>query len=553
MTIKQFKFKKTDNIGAVSAEQDSEFLSNCFVDTGDLAVLADIRDPRQILLGRAGAGKTALLEQLKTEFGDQVITIEPENLALTYISNSTILQFFSGLGVNLDPFFKLLWRHVLTVEILKRHFSKTESNGEASFLIRLKQMFSGESLKEREAKEAIQYLQDWGENFWKETEFRVKEISKRLENSLNSEIAAELGVTGSKAKGAIKSGEKLSEEQKSQLVKRGQEIVSKAQVQDLHKVIKLLDVVLSNKHKQYYVIVDSLDENWVEEKLRYRLIMALILTSRDFYKVNNAKVIIALRRDLIERVFKLTRDSGFQEEKFQSLYLPLKWTKKDLVSVLDKRVNYLVARRYTKQSISHIELLPKQYHKIPITEYICRITERPRDIVSFFNSCILAGVELSRLKSSEFKNAEGEYSRSRLRALGDEWNSSFPALIKFTKIFQRRPPSFKLESILDNEIQELCLDVAADNPAGQGVLQQYAMKVVDLVTSAKEFKILLAKVYFRVGLVGLKTSSYESEFWIDERGTGLASAEIDLDTNLIVHPMYHRALGLDLSKGKKTK
>jgi hypothetical protein len=77
------------------------------------------------------------------------------------------------------------------------------------------------------------------------------------------------------------------------------------------------------------------------------------------------------------------------------------------------------------------------------------------------------------------------------------------------------------------------------------------MKVVDLVTSAKEFKIFLAKVYFRVGLIGLKTSSYETDFWVDERGTGLATAEIDLQTNLIVHPMYHRSLGIDTSKRKK--
>ena len=309
--------------------------------------------------------------------------------------------------------------------------------------------------------------------------------------------------------------------------------------------------MLSNKHKQYFIVVDSLDENWVEESLRYRLIMALILTSRDFYKVKNAKVIVALRRDLVERVFKLTRESGFQEEKFQSLYVPLKWSKEDLIKVLDTRISYLVSRRYTKQTVTHLDLLPKSYRRTPITDYLCRIVERPRDVVAFFNFCILEGANSSRLKTAEIKNAEGEYSRSRLRALGDEWNSNFPALIKFTKVFQRKPNSFKLETITDGEIEELCLSVAAENPSGQGVLQQNAMKVVDLVITAKEFKILLARVYYRVGLIGLKTSSYESEFWADELGRSLASAEIDIQTNIIVHPMYHRALGVDISKKKK--
>ena len=51
---------------------------------------------------------------------DNVIEVQPESLALAYISNSTILQFVHDLGVNLNIFFRLLWRHVFTVEILSR-------------------------------------------------------------------------------------------------------------------------------------------------------------------------------------------------------------------------------------------------------------------------------------------------------------------------------------------------------------------------------------------------------------------------------------------------
>jgi len=551
MSPGNFKFIKTDHIGAASAEQDHEFLKRCFINTGELEVIENMKDHRQILLGRAGSGKTALIQQLVWNHGEKVIKIEPENLALTYISNSTILQFFSELGVNLDPFFKLLWRHVLTIEILNRHFSLNEPIAKKNSLInRLKNMFSGNSRSDKQISDAIEYLQEWGESFWEETEFRVKEISKRLENSLNAEIAAQLKIPTSNVKSAIRGDEKITEEQKAQLIKKGQDIVSKAQVQDLTKVITLLDKVLSNKQKQYFIVIDELDENWVEEKLRYRLIMALIQTSRDFYKVKNAKVIIAIRRDLIERVFKLTRESGFQEEKFQSLYIPLTWDADNLINLLDQRVGYLVSRRYTKKPVLHKDLLPKNYKKKPITEYIKKITSRPRDIISLFNFCILAGTNTTKLKSPEFKQAEGEYSRSRLRALGDEWNASFPALLKFIKIFQRKSPSFKISNIDDKEIENLVLTICAKNPGGRGILQQKAMNVVDTVITPSDFKIYLMQIYFRVGLVGLKTKSYESEFWVNELGRSLATAEVDLDTSVIVHPMYYRSLGIDQSKIK---
>ena len=76
--------------------------------------------------------------------------------------------------------------------------------------------------------------------------------------------------------------------------------------------------------------------------------MALIQNARDFIKVKNAKLIVALRRDLIERVFRITRESGFQEEKYQSFYLPLTWSKAQILEVLDRRINQLVKRAYTK-------------------------------------------------------------------------------------------------------------------------------------------------------------------------------------------------------------
>jgi hypothetical protein len=132
----RFVFRKHASIGAAAAEEDSQFLSNCFVDTGDLEPLLDCSDRRRIILGRTGAGKSALINRLVEE--SSAIVINPESLAFNYLTNSTILQFFLQAGVKLDLFFKLLWRHVFTIELLKSRYDLRSTSDTQSFLDRIK-------------------------------------------------------------------------------------------------------------------------------------------------------------------------------------------------------------------------------------------------------------------------------------------------------------------------------------------------------------------------------------------------------------------------------
>ena len=187
-----FRFRKTDTIGATSAEDDTEFLRDCFVETDDFEVLKDIDDIRQIVLGRTGAGKSALFERLKHEDPERVIAIEPHRLALNYVSNSSVLKYFSDLGVNMDPFHKLLWRHVLTVEILRRHFEPLLSQEQSRFWDMLIETFKRPTRQDERARKCIEYLRRWGDKFWLETEYRVKEITKKMESDLRHESGLDL-------------------------------------------------------------------------------------------------------------------------------------------------------------------------------------------------------------------------------------------------------------------------------------------------------------------------------------------------------------------------
>lgn len=542
----EFKFRKLDIVGFASAEDDLSFLKTCFVETDEYRALKDQEDLRQIVLGRTGSGKSALFERLKMDEPDRVISLEPHDLALTHISNSTIIRYLSSLQVNLDPFYKLLWRHVLTVEILKKHFEQqVTSDSRWQQWSSLFQRFQGSSMRDKEARQAIEYLRRWGEKFWVETEYRVKEITTTLEKNIEAGLKAHLP----NIHASSDLTKNLTEEEKSEIVNRSQHIVSEAQVQDLNKTIKLLEGVLSDRQKSYYVIIDRLDEQWVEEKLRYRLIMALMDSIKEITHVPNVKILLAIRRDLIDRVFRLARSSGFQEEKYQSLYLPLSWSPDGILELLDKRVGALVARRYqTTRNVTHRDLLPRQVEGSSIREFVTRRAARPRDVISFFNKCIEAAEGRPKLNKDSLKHAEGEYSRQRLRALADEWNAHFPGLLDFTEVLKSQPSSFSLNQIQYNAIADMCLKSAIEHPTAQGVLRENASKVSDALISVEDFKRTLFMIFYRIGLVGLKLETYQTASWNDESGQMVSPSEIDDTTSVVIHTTYHRALGIKPSK-----
>jgi len=81
-----FKFRRNDRIGSAAAEDDHDFLSTCFVDTGDLDILQGMNDNRQIIVGRTGTGKSALITKQKVTH----LELLPKKLGKTPITDYII-------------------------------------------------------------------------------------------------------------------------------------------------------------------------------------------------------------------------------------------------------------------------------------------------------------------------------------------------------------------------------------------------------------------------------------------------------------------------------
>ena len=535
---KKFIFRRNQIIGAASAESDSNYLNICFVNTGDIDIIKDCTDPRNILVGRTGSGKSALIIRL-AEDEEHVIQISPESLSLSYIANSNIISFFTEAGVKMDIFYRLLWRHIFCVEVLKERFSIDTEAKKQSFLDKLWAMVP----KNKQHEKALAYLQNWGESFWEETEYRIKEVTTKLESELKGAVNGKIPETVSLNAGVSK---KLTDEERTEIIHRAQEVVNRVQIRELSDVIKLIDeVLLDDRQRRYYITNDRLDEDWVEESIRYRLIRALIETSVELSRIVNLKVIVAIRSDLLDRVYRYTRDSGFQEEKYQTCSLDILWNRNQLIEILDNRIDLLVRDQYTTQRVTHKDILPTKIGNQPTIDYILeRTLLRPRDVIQFFNMCIKTADGKTNITIQALREAEGNYSRDRLKALLDEWQGLYPNISHYFQLLKGKSTIFQCSDFTEDELQENLLQLLASGKGKPGEDMYQMQLVVDGNKTLIEYRNELVYIYYRVGLVGLKVDGTSPFSWSYLSGVSVSSAEIGDSTKIQIHKTFWRVLGV---------
>ena len=532
-----FSFRRNDTVGAADAESDDMYLSECFVETGDLAVLRDTSNSKRIIVGRTGAGKSALIRKMK-EVEEHVIEVPPQNLSLSYIANSDIINFFESAGVSLDLFYQLLWKHVLTVELLKYKFKIHNESQKQNFLASLVTVFK----RDRSKEQAVDYLREWGEKFWNETEYRVKELTTKVETDLKAAIGGDFA--GIKLDGSA--GRKLTEEEKKEVVHIGKKVVSQIQIKALSDVTKMLsEDIFNDPQQKYFITIDGLDEHWVEESLRYKLIRSLIETIRSFLKLTHVKIIVALRVDLLNRVISATRDAGFQEEKYESLYLKLRWSKSQLEELLDRRIEKLVRQRYTTRPVKLKELFPRLMGKITFLDYLVERTFlRPRDAILFVNLCLDQAENRNSVTVQMVSTAEGEYSGKRMISLQEEWGSTYPFLSQYTKLLQGKPYTFKYGAISKEAFEEYFYACFSHNlDSNDAAIQAGCDFILNGKGTLHAALTVVFQIFYEVGLVGIKPDSTSGTYWSYYNNDAPSLGSIKPSSLAHIHPTFWRTLG----------
>lgn len=309
------------------------------------------------------------------------------------------------------------------------------------------------------------------------------------------------------------------------------------------------DDVFTDKMEPVYVLIDELDTNWVSSNIKYELIRALIETIRTFRKVENIKIIIALRKDLYDRIITKTRDEGFQAEKYKTFLLQVKWQKDELRNLVNTQIDYVFKSRYTKQKATLADIAPLKVGQSETFDYFYNRTfRRPRHIIMFVNECIKHSTNKAKFTASTIREAENSYSEDRLNAIKDEWAESYGLIDNGIKLIEQiNKNTFRLNSITQQQVENLALDMSSieiHSPSDEN-LRRYAEEAFENSEKHEKFLSNIFKVLYLVGLVGIKVDSNKKHKWYFEQEDNLSARNINQYSSIKIHPMFCSALGIN--------
>lgn len=528
------------SIGTGNAESDDDLLFECFVTYPPVDEALKVGSAGMILAGRTGSGKTAIIRYVQQQ-RTHTSEIDPSEMSMSYVANSDALRFLHAIGADLDLLFQVLWKHALCLEFIRLRWGVDNAAKSMTIFDKIVSRFTKDDRKKR----AVAYLQEWGNKFWITMDQNIKEITEAYENRLNAEFGAEI----SKFKAGGQYEKRLSTEKKSELVARARDIVSADQLRDLHGVVEMLASTSNEDMQQCFILIDKLDERWVDESIRFRLIRALIASLKSFKAVRNLKILVVLRTDILERVVQETSDITFQREKFEDHFINIRWSRNDLRQLVEKRLSTVLRRQYTGTNIAFKDVFSKNIrNKDPFEYLIERSHMRPRDLIAFVNECLTASDGQYEVAPTHIQRAEGEYSRKRRDALVQEWRSTFPTLSEMLSfVTSEKSVSVNYTTLIDNpKLEELALNVGSGKKVSYDPIYDLCQAVCDTKKSAKEALLKnVLSILYRVGAVSLKTRE-EDRFIVSHLDEPLVSPDlIAASTHVRVHPMLHGAYRLN--------
>lgn len=520
------------SVGDIAAEYDELLLEN-FLDTGEISQLRNTSNPKSVIVGRTGAGKTALITVLERQ-EERVLRINPENLSMHYLTNTTIIPYLVSLDVRLDPFFQLLWRHVLVMELIRDHFKLRDEEGQKSFFRKIQDIFGRKS-----ERDALEYYKQWNPEFWESSDVRVRQITSAFEQKFDSK----LGITGAQAS----AGGALSEEIKQEEVQRAHRIVKEVSLETISVGMEIVkQKVLADRQKPYFIVIDDLDKKWIDSELAYSLIENLLDVVGDFAKMQNVKVLVALRDNIVEALHHRRGRQRQQREKHESLFLRLRWSPNELTELVDKRLETIMRGQHGG-TVSLNTLLPETRGKKERSglEFVLERTfKRPRDLIDFVNHCVqqAATSNSNKITWQILTDAERAYSTGRLKSLEDEWYDTYPDIGVVFRAFDGIRDGFTATEIDENRLTDILIH--GERATELGSLARIAYDMSEQGNTEREIWGALMPYLYRVSFVGVKVSPREPTLYSYDSGA-VATDQLTPDSRFFIHPGLHRALHLD--------
>ena len=529
------------SLGGEQAEADP-LLKDSFFETAQYDALEDRDDPMCFVVGRTGSGKSAMLQRIESQHAGHVIRITPEDLSLPYVADLGTIKHLVENEVHLSPFFIALWKHIFLVEIIRHRYRVDSPAAKQNFLVGLRDRIA----QDRSKLAALDYLNEFGDRFWCETDERVREITEKFEQEVKAQ--AGLGAPSLGLSAGVESSGLRTVESRTELVQRYQKIVNDTQLPRLNKMISVLDEdILSSPQNFTWIIIDDLDRDWVDERTANDLIMCLFRAVVDLKRVQNLKILVALRNNIFQAL-DFGSLKGGQEEKFRALTMRLRWTQGDISSMLDERV-LVASKRTSGVAISGVRgILPVRNPKRgDALDFILRRTMmRPRDAIAFVNTCLELTSGRPSIAWEHINEAEPLYSHNRLLALRDEWKPSYPGLDMVMGKFAGCPTVLS-PTVLRAHLDEVAMLLASADFLGRDWLMDQTTKVWEV--SGDQDKDLqpfrpLIEMLFNIGFLGFRQTSPKAIFSQDQPEFLSQHHAFSSIAGFVVHPAFWATLGI---------
>jgi hypothetical protein len=531
------------SLGALDAEVDP-LLSTAFYFSGHYAAAERRDDPRCFLVGRTGGGKTAALRHLEATHAEHTIRINPEDLSLPYITDLGVIKYLTSLDVHLDPFFIALWKHVLLVEVIRHRYKIDSPGAKKNIFATLMQRVARDPAK----KQALDYLNDFQDRFWCETDERVKDITTKFEEQVNAEANASFGIPNVAKLGTSASTSGIaSTERRAEQADRFQRVINETQLARLNKMISVLDeYILDSEQNFTYIVIDDLDQDWVDEHISNTLIRCLFRAVRDLRKVRNLKIIVALRTNIFEQLDFGGRGGG-QEEKFSSLILRMRWSSGELINLLDERAR-VASDKYGVTGITGLRSILPETNRArgnAATFILDRTLMRPRDAIAYLNEGFVLAGGRPRLSWNDIQRAERPYSINRLSALRDEWKATYPGIDRLFDVFTHCVCPMTRENIT-GLLDEAAMLLAKGDFPGEQWMTDLAQPIWD--NSAAEWVDMyypLLRLLFNLGFLGCGSETGSPLYIHDDPEYGEQASNFDSAAKFYIHPAFRIALDIE--------
>lgn len=475
------------NFGHDSAEDEPQFLQRVFVPTSFFERIK--LGQKRLVLGRKGAGKTAVCLRLYEDLSKQNATISlitPRDL-----SKFKMLMLEKA-SVNRNEWALMSWKYTFLIELSIYVVNAAREKYGSNYLV-----------WPEDARHVRKFLADNLNNHsgWLDTTFKIMSSIRSVELPL-LKVKTELAPTSSET-----SFTDILDESTSFILASAKSLIE----------------------NPIYILVDKVDEIWEPGEESKSLIIGLLRASKELNELGSSiKVIIFLRSDIFDSL------EFHDSDKFHSIEERVTWDRNDLKKLVTSRARASTGLEVGRLAYDKIwfSFFPAEIEDEDSFEYLLKHTFlRPRDLIQLCNLCRDRAQDRDhpRIEEWDIREALSRYSEWKLRDLRDEYKVQYPFLQKlFLGMFYGNSFRFTRGELTKRF-----------EPIKAGLIKEFGDDYFEPLDN-------LLQVLYNIGFLGATIQDKTFYTFLDDKVITAYVHEFE------IHPVFRLSLSMNSGKEQKT-